>query len=140
MLTSWDIQTVKCCGDIRKATVFKYFLKSALNFAFSFLRIVKLCNKMLKMLCQHKRNFFEKKKLFDIWSVKMMLISCINIVYQSIRISGVSATRLREFNCILLKLVTISLSTLLVSASVPYSQVMMTLTYFVTHKECFIDL
>jgi len=47
----------------------------------------------------------------------MILISCINIVYQSIRISGVSAARLREFNCILLKLVTISLSTLLVSAS-----------------------
>jgi len=40
----------------------KYFLKAALNFTLSFLRIVRLGGKLLKIFfCQHKMFFFGNK-------------------------------------------------------------------------------
>jgi len=42
----------------QKESVFKYFLKATINFAFSFLGTVSLCHKMLKILKPVENAFF----------------------------------------------------------------------------------
>ena len=62
-----------------KHNVFKKFLKATLNWAFSFLSLVRLSSKLLKISAIRKRPLLKTCKVV-ICSKKMGLIFCINAV------------------------------------------------------------
>lgn len=70
---------MKTSSTEQKECVFKYFLKIILNLSFSFFRTLRLPSKLLKFLMQHVM-YFLKKIYVGIWSIKMVLIPCIDIL------------------------------------------------------------
>ena len=61
--------------------LFRYFLKAALHFVLSFLRTLTLGGTVKNFDASTKSTFF-KTRWVGIWSMKMMLIPSINIVYR----------------------------------------------------------
>ena len=75
------IFTYKNSAKEYKESVFNYFLYVTSNFAFSLLRIIRPCSKLLEVMKPTYNVILLETRQVGIWSMKMVLIPCIHIIH-----------------------------------------------------------